>query len=126
MPIRSVPKRQTPARSYRPPSVTFAGWLVLLQGLGFLVAGGMRLFVLRLGDQGWSFLTSLAQQDESNLLFSAVLWTSLGLLALVSALALWGLRSWAWVTGMTLQVMSLAATLVAYLRHSPNYVAMLF
>lgn len=130
MRIRSIKKIKPTAKSYRPPSVTFACWLVFFQGLGFLGAGLLRFLVYNQGDdqiaQGWFLLLTIGSQDRVALLFSAFLWSGLGVLALASALALWRLHSWAWAAGMTLQMMALISALVSYLRGSPNYLAMLF
>lgn len=126
MAVRPISKPGEQTHIYRPRSVSFAGWLILLQGLGFLGAGVLRFVVFHWGSQGMDFLTSLASQDPSYLLASACVWAILGLLAVACALALWRMRSMAWVASMTLQMVALIIALVSYLRGGPNYLAMLF
>ena len=126
MPTHLISTQREKTHIYRPRSVGFAGWLIFLQGWGFLGAGALRFVVFYWGSQGIDFLTSLASQDPDYLLFSACAWTILGLLAIACALALWRMRSLAWVASMLLQMVALTIALVSYLRGGPNYLAMLF
>ena len=48
----------------------------------------------------------------------------LAIITLILAIALWMLKSWAWIASMALQGLSLFAALVGYLRHHPNYISM--
>lgn len=127
MPIRSARKRPTHRPSQRRPrSVSFVGWMIILQGLGFLGAGAMRILVSQRGDLGYEFLTPLTSHGTAYLLVAGGLWIMLGLLALICALALWRMHKLAWVAAMLLQMLALIYSLVIYLRGSSNYPAMLF
>ena len=127
MPIRSARKRPThrPTR-HRPRIVSFVSWLMVLQGLGFLVAGAMRIVVSQWGDLGIAYLTQHTSHPTTYLLLTGSIWISLGLLAFICALALWRLHKFGWVAAMLLQMVALIYALVVYLRGSPNYLAMVF
>ena len=127
MPIRSARKRPThrPSRR-RPRSVSFVSWLIILQGLGFLVAGVMRIVVSQWGDLGYAFLTPHTIHGTAYLLLVGSVWILLGLMALICALALRMMHRFAWVAAMLLQMLALSYSLITYLRGSPNYLAMVF
>lgn len=125
--LRLARRRQTHQQSqHRPRSVSFAGWLIILQGSGFLGAGAMRILVSQRGDLGYDFLAPLTSHGTVYLLLSGGVWILLGLLALISALALWKMHKFAWTAAMLLQMMALSYSLVTYLRGSSNYLAMAF
>ncbi len=127
MRIRSVSKRPThQPKPHRPRSVSFVGWLILLEGLGFLGAGALRILVKQYGDLGQAYLAPLGQHDTLYLMVSGGVWIALGLLALICALALWRMHPLAWKAAMILQMTALIYALVVYLRGSSNYLAMAF
>jgi len=100
-------------------------FLQVLQGLGLLA------YSLYIGRRfGWGFergeiqILDIAPFEVFDVLSSGALYMGLAIITLMLAIALWMLKSWAWVASMALQGFSLFAALVGYLRQHPNYISM--
>jgi lysylphosphatidylglycerol synthetase-like protein (DUF2156 family) len=108
----------------RPRSLNIAALLQALQGMAMLAGGVSYLVITHGGWQarlpGYRFLP-FALIDR---LSSAPVALGVGVLLLLSALALWRLSSLAWTLAIALQGINLLLALVDYLRHQPHYLAM--
>jgi hypothetical protein len=110
----------------RPRSVTIAGWLIVLQGLGLLGVVGTAL-VLRFTGDGGLLPAWMATRVPIGRQVDLVL--ALGQLVLVAAMLVSGygvlrLRRWAWPLAMIVQGLNLALLLYEYARGLEPFVEM--
>lgn len=118
-------KKTKDRKAHRPRSVTILAWLQIVQSLGLLGYGGYLIIT-----DGWGFVedTDLLQFAPLALfdwMTSRVVLIILGALMFFVSIALFRLRSWAWLASMTLQGMGLFAGLIGYIYSRPNYFGML-
>ena len=125
MGIQSNPLPQSQNQIRRPRIVSFVGWLIFLQGIGFMGSCFLRIVVARWGDLQIPYLSTFTSHSTAYLYVVGGIWGVLSILAWISALSLWKMHSNAWVLAMIIQMLALISALVGYLRGSTNYLAML-
>lgn len=117
--------KRRPRPPSRPRSVTFVGWLEVVQALGalglglaFTLSGGAALggvdnplLLVATGDP----LAELERGLTLLLLSFPILWVSFGLFRM---------KAWAWLFAMTLQGVVLLVNLFSYFRGRANYFSM--
>ena len=117
--------RERKPKIQRPRSLVILFLLQVSQGLGLLA------YSLYIGNKlGWGFkkgevqILDIAPFEVFDLISSGALYLALASITLILAIALWMLKSWAWLSSMALQGFSLFAALIGYLRGHPNYISM--
>jgi small-conductance mechanosensitive channel len=98
-------------------SIIILAGLHLLQSLVLL---GFGIYLVQ--TSGWEQQVTFAMVDS---MVSGVVTVCLALLGVIIALALLGMRSWAWLAAICLQGVGLASALYAFFRDRPNYFGML-
>ena len=122
---QSTPVQQSHSKVRRPRIVSFVGWLIFLQGIGFMGSCALRIIVARWGDLQIPYLSTYSNHSPAYLYVVGGIWGGLSILALFSGFSLWNMRPNAWILAMLIQMLALVSALVGYLRGSPNYLAML-
>jgi hypothetical protein len=112
-------------KASRPRSVTILAWLQILQSLGLLGYGGYLVDA-----KGWTFTEKASTIQFIPLalfdwMTNGVILVVLGACMAIVSLALFRLRSWAWLASMALQGAGLFAGLIGYIYGSPNYFGMI-
>lgn len=107
-------------------SIVILAGLHLLQSLALL---GFGIYVVQ--TSGWEQQVTFAHAFKFmpfamiDSMVSGVVTVCLALLGVIIALALLGMRSWAWLAAICLQGVGLASALYSFFRGRPNYFGML-
>ncbi len=107
-------------------SITILAGLHLLQSLALL---GFGIYLVQ--TSGWSQQVTFARAFKFmpfaliDSMVSGIVTVFLAVLGVVIAIALWGLRSWAWLAAICLQGVGLTSAMYGYFRNRPNYFGML-
>jgi small-conductance mechanosensitive channel len=107
-------------------SIIILAGLYLLQSLVLL---GFGIYLVQ--TSGWEQQVTFARAFKFmpfamvDSMVSGVVTVCLALLGVIIALALLGMRSWAWLAAICLQGVGLASALYAFFRDRPNYFGML-
>jgi hypothetical protein len=107
-------------------SITILAGLHLLQSLALL---GFGVYLVQ--TSGWSQQVTFARAFQFmpfamvDSMVSGVATVFLAVLGVIIAIALLGIRSWAWLAAICLQGIGLASALYGYFRGRPNYIGML-
>jgi hypothetical protein len=107
-------------------SITILAGLHLLQSLALL---GFGIYLVQ--TSGWAQHVTFARAFKFmpfalvDSMVSGIVTVFLAVLGVIIAIALLGMRSWAWLAAICLQGVGLASALYGYLRNRPNYFGML-
>ncbi len=108
----------------RPRSVGILAGLQFVQSLGLMAFGYMQIV-----NHVWPEAELLLQPEAMipaffDLITSGIGLFVLGALMFIVSIELLRLRNWAWLASMSVQGLTLASSLLAYIRQEPNYLAM--
>jgi hypothetical protein len=107
-------------------SITILAGLHLLQSLALL---GFGVYLVQ--TSGWDQSVVFARAFQFmplalvDSMVSGIVTVFLAVLGVIIAIALLGMRSWAWLAAICLQGLGLASALYGYFRNRPNYFGML-
>jgi hypothetical protein len=121
--MATVPVRRLKVE--RPRSVTILVVFQLFQSLTLLTYGGYRIATTEFPSRAWEFSLDFLADALVQVINSGAGMLVLGVLTLVIALQLYGMKSYAWLMAMSLQGIILLTSLIAYLRQEPNFILML-
>jgi hypothetical protein len=122
----SQESRPGSAAIMRSRSITILAGLHLLQSLVLL---GFGIYLVR--TSGWAQHVTFARAFKFmpfalvDSMVSGIVTVFLAALGVIIAVALLGMRSWAWLAAICLQGIGLASALYGYFRNRPNYFGML-
>ena len=122
--MASVPVRRP--KLERPRSVIVLFVFQILQSLTLLTYGGYRVATTGWPSRAWEFSLDFMMVALVKVINSGAGLLVLGFLTLIIALQLFSIKSYAWLMAMSLQGIILFASLIAYLRHEPNFILMVF
>jgi hypothetical protein len=110
----------------RPRSVSILFLFQLLQGFILVTHGGYRVATAGWPSRNWEFSLDFLARALGQVITSGVGLLVLGFLAILIAMQLFMMKNYAWLMAMSLQGIILLTSLIAYLRHEPNFIPMAF
>lgn len=120
--METAPVRQREVE--RPRSVVIVVVLQIIQSLALFSFGVYRITTLAWPSRVWELSLEVLATVLVQVITSGVGLLVLGSLALLVAWQLFGMKSYAWLMGMSLQGIILLTSLIAYLREEPNHILM--
>jgi uncharacterized membrane protein YvlD (DUF360 family) len=110
----------------RPRSVIILVIFQLLQSLTLLTYGSFRVVTAAWPGNAWEFSLDFLATMLVQVITSGAGLLILGLFTLIISGQLFRMKAYAWLMAMSLQGIILLTSLIAYLRHEPNYLLMTF
>jgi hypothetical protein len=110
----------------RPRSVIILVVFQIFQSLTLFTYGGFRITTAAWPNKAWELSLDFLAASLVMVITSGAGLLVLGFIALIIAWQLFRMKRYAWLMAMALQGIILLTSLMAYMRHEPNYILMAF